>query len=93
MAGLGSGIEPDVVLAAVKTNEEECESKQWTILAGTSRTVKVRDIFEKIAKWIGKFVAVGDVAVQYDPTHAALPWAAVRFILQVRCTSLYSLFQ
>ncbi|KAL9634405.1 MAG: hypothetical protein Q9164_004107 [Protoblastenia rupestris] len=39
-------------------------------------------MFGKIAKWIQKFISVGDVAMQYDPTHAALPWAAVRFVLQ-----------
>lgn len=26
---------------------------------------------------------VGDVAVSYDPGHAALPWALVRFLLKV----------
>ena len=30
-----------------------------------------------------KFVEVGDSVVQYDTAHAALTWAAVRFILQV----------
>jgi hypothetical protein len=29
------------------------------------------------------FKQVGDVAVQYDPAHAALPWAGIRFLLQV----------
>ena len=38
---------------------------------------------DKIAVWVGKFIQVGDAAVQYDPTHAALPWAAVRFLLQI----------
>lgn len=32
---------------------------------------------------VNKFVSVGDVAVNFDPVHAALPWAAVRFILVV----------
>lgn len=26
--------------------------------------------------------AVGDALMQYDPGHAALPWAAIRFLLQ-----------
>jgi hypothetical protein len=34
-------------------------------------------------KWVSKFKAVGDMAVQYDPAHAALPWAGVRVLLQV----------
>jgi hypothetical protein len=38
---------------------------------------------EKIIAWVIKFKEVGDLAVQYDPIHAALPWAGVRFFLQV----------
>ncbi|KAF5022088.1 hypothetical protein F66182_5863 [Fusarium sp. NRRL 66182] len=30
---------------------------------------------------LNKFASVGDVAVSFDPVHAALPWAAVRFVL------------
>ena len=93
MAGLGSSIEPAAVLATVIIKKEECESKQWTIHAGNGRTVTIRNIFEKIAQWIWKYVAVGDVAVQYDPAHAALPWAIIRFILQVRFSSRYSFYQ
>ncbi len=40
-------------------------------------------MFEKIVVWVRKFKAVGDIAVQYDPAHASLPWAGVRLILQV----------
>lgn len=45
-------------------------------------------MFSKIAVWIQKFVEVGDVAVSYDPGYAALPWAAVRFLLKVRSLSV-----
>lgn len=41
------------------------------------------DLFRKIVKWIDLFKQVGDTVVQYDPVHAALPWAGVRFLLQV----------
>jgi hypothetical protein len=40
-------------------------------------------LFSKLVKWIDLFKQVGDVAVQYDPVHAVLPWAGVRFLLQV----------
>jgi len=30
-----------------------------------------------------KFKAVGDMAMQYDPAHASLTWAGVRFLLRV----------
>lgn len=46
-------------------------------------TVVLRDLFSKIVTWIDRFKQVGDIVVQYDPAHAALPWAGVRFLLQV----------
>lgn len=42
------------------------------------------DLFGKIVKLVDLFQQVGDPAVQYDPVHAALPWAGVRCLLQVR---------
>ena len=45
--------------------------------------VFVRDILEKMVKSVNKFKEIGDVAVQYDPSHAALPWVGVRLVLQV----------
>ena len=43
----------------------------------------VRDLLEKIIKWLDHFKAIGDVGVQADGAHAALPWAGVRFLLKV----------
>ena len=43
----------------------------------------VRDLLEKIIKWLDHFKAIGDVGVQSDGAHAALPWAGVRFLLKV----------
>lgn len=45
--------------------------------------VNLRDITDKLITWVQKFVAVGDTLVQFNPTVAAIPWALVRFILQV----------
>ena len=64
-----------------------CVQKQWSIKV-FGRKIILHDVFEKIMRWIQKFKEVGDVAVQYDPTHAALPWAGVRFLLQVSSDDL-----
>lgn len=53
------------------------------ILRRKGQEVTLRQVYEKIATCIDRFKQVGDVIVQYDPGHAALPWAAVRFVLQV----------
>ncbi|KAK6496050.1 hypothetical protein TWF481_002075 [Arthrobotrys musiformis] len=58
------------------------KSKEWKIQWGPHKII-LRDIAEKILVWLKTFKEVGDIAIQYDPVHAALPWAAVRFILQM----------
>jgi hypothetical protein len=37
----------------------------------------------KLLSVLNKFLSAGDVAVSFDPTHAALPWAAVRCVILV----------
>lgn len=69
------------VLGATLEKKEECKKKRWKVLIG-GKTIILRDLLEKVAVWVNKFIAVGDGAVQYDPGHAALPWAAIRFILR-----------
>ena len=74
---LNSTTKLDDLLIAVKNRRQECEQRQWTV-----KKVVLRDIFTKIVTWVEKFIEVGDVAVQYGPGHAALPWAALRFLLK-----------
>ncbi|KAI5842361.1 hypothetical protein BZA05DRAFT_192690 [Tricharina praecox] len=45
--------------------------------------IVLRDIAMKIGRWIQRFKDIGDIVVQYDPGHAALPWAGFRFLLQL----------
>ncbi|KAF7533614.1 hypothetical protein G7054_g6916 [Neopestalotiopsis clavispora] len=75
----------DILAAVLKTAGEKreiCIRKQWKVKLPSGEVIVIRDVVEKIAKWVNAFIAVGDVAVQYDPATAALPWAAVRFVLQ-----------
>lgn len=63
---------------------ETCVHKRWQIkLPGRQEKIIVRDLLGKITHWLEIFQAVGDQAMSYDPGHAALPWAGVRFLLQV----------
>jgi hypothetical protein len=61
-----------------------CIRKRWQItIPGQGKKVIVRDVLSKIAHWIEVFKSVGDQVVSYDPGHAALPWAGIRFLLQI----------
>ena len=64
-----------------KTREET--AKKWRI-NGRHVSIDIQKVVYKVFHWVQEFVAVGDAIASYDPGHAALPWAAMRFFLQVR---------
>lgn len=69
--------------------KENSIKKRWRFhRPGGGQTVILRDLFSKIAVWIDRFKEIGDIVVQYDPAHAALAWAGVRFLLQVNRRSI-----
>lgn len=67
----------EVKVAAEKQRDLSI-AKRWKI-----GRVVIRDVFEKILAWVDKFVKICDIVVQFDPVHAALPWACIRTILMV----------
>lgn len=74
----------------VARKRDECEDKSWKF-EYKGRQIILRDVAEKIIYGINKFKEIGDVAVNFDPVHAALPWAGVRFLLQVSKHSIPAL--
>ncbi|KAJ2991079.1 hypothetical protein NUW58_g2655 [Xylaria curta] len=71
----------DAILEAANKRKEACVEKRWKLVIN-GRPVYIRDVLEKLSVWVKKLLAIGDIAIQYDPEHAALPWAAMRFIMQ-----------
>ncbi|KAI4595169.1 hypothetical protein KJ359_007144 [Pestalotiopsis sp. 9143b] len=85
LAVIDQTLEPSVilkdVLAAAIAKKDECLKKRWKLVIG-DRTVVVRDVLEKTAVWIEKFIEIGTIGVSYDPVSAALPWAGVKLLMQ-----------
>ena len=71
------------LLEAVNRKRLVCLEKRWKYKKSNGEVLILRDLLEKLGVWVNKFKEVGDVATQYDPVHAALPWACMRFLLQV----------
>ena len=71
------------ILATAETKRQVCMQKRRKFNTRKGETIILRDVCEKMIKWVRKFKGAGDVAVSYDPAHAALPRAAVRVILQI----------
>lgn len=70
-------------LTAAKEKQRCCIEKKWTCTFG-GRSITLKDEAEKIVRWLDRFKAVGDIAVNADPVHAGLPWAGIRLLLEVR---------
>ncbi len=72
---------------AVK-HRDACEQGRWKFaFGGRGEVIVLRDAAAKVIAWLDKFKQAGDIAIQYDPHHFALPWAGVRLLLEV-CRSL-----
>ena len=79
----------DVLRTAIQAKEANMENRLK--LKWGDNEIDVQGTADKLVGWITKFKEVGDIAVQYNPVHAALPWAGVRFVLMVR-TTIYFLY-
>jgi hypothetical protein len=77
----------DSLLITAKDKRKVCEDKRWNFQF-KGHTVRLRDTADKVIVWLDKFKVVGDIAVNVDPMHAGLPWAGIRFLLQVQSTMI-----
>jgi len=69
------------VLELAAEKKRICLQKGWKFKGRNGKVIVVREILDRTVTWVQKFKEVGDIAVSHDPIHAALPWAAVRFLL------------
>jgi len=70
------------LFAIAKQVAEQNSAKELTLKWG-DKEINVREKAEGFLSCLNKFKEIGDIVMQYDPVHAALPWAGVRFILMV----------
>jgi ankyrin repeat domain-containing protein 50 len=70
------------LVSLTRTKQQECEENSYKFHFQGKKII-LRDVAEKIVSWLDKFKQVGDAAANFDPVHASLPWAGVRFLLQV----------
>lgn len=73
----------DNMIDLATKKQQEYQMKGWTktVYLG-DHEISLGDLASKTIIWLNKFKEIGNIVVQYDPVHAALPWAAVRFLLQ-----------
>jgi hypothetical protein len=68
------------LIDAVNAKQEECENKFWRVTVG-GKEIVFRDYTTSILGWLEK---AGDIAIQFAPPQASLPWDLVKSLMQVR---------
>lgn len=71
------------ILREARAKRDAAKSKRWRFKKSNGTTIILRDVFEKILVCISEYTRVIDVATNADPVLAGLPWAMIRFFLQV----------
>lgn len=62
-----------------KIKQEECEKKFWRFQVGDHEII-IRDYAVRIVGWLQK---IGDIAINFAPPQASLPWAAIKAVMQI----------
>ena len=80
---VGFGVDSREMASAVRPMTDEIlnerKGKLWKVkFREGDPEVVLQDVGVKILRWVDKFKQIGDTIVQFDPVHAALPWAGFR---------------
>ncbi|KAH0562075.1 hypothetical protein GP486_003227 [Trichoglossum hirsutum] len=68
-------------LAAAEEKQRYCIEKSWAFTYA-GRKITLKEEAYKVVRWLNRFKAVGDVAVNANPVHAGLPWAGICLLLE-----------
>ncbi|KAF8250039.1 hypothetical protein K440DRAFT_659994, partial [Wilcoxina mikolae CBS 423.85] len=71
--------------ANIEEKKIEVEKSKWRYCRWELKKINfdLEKLLDNTLSWIQRFVKIGDILIQYDPVHSALPWAAFRLLLQV----------
>jgi hypothetical protein len=67
------------LIDAVNEKQEECERKFWKLNVG-GKEIVFRDYTTSIVGWLEK---AGDIAIQFAPPQASLPWDLIKSLMKV----------
>ncbi|CAI6080012.1 unnamed protein product [Clonostachys chloroleuca] len=71
------------LLSVTEKAKKRLTDRAWSFKRSSGEKVIVRDVLGKVAKWVNLVKQVSDFAVQFDPGHAGVAWAGIRFMLTV----------
>ena len=78
------------VQEATTRRQEACIKKGWTVYRNKNgEEVKLLHILQKTSTWVKEAIKIVDVGVSFDQSgQAALPWAMVKLLTEVRLNAI-----
>lgn len=76
------------VLSSAEKKQKECAANHSKYTKRDGSQIEYRQVFGQVVQRLLKFKAIGDSVAAIDPTHLAIPWAAISLVLQVRAQAL-----
>ncbi|KAF3025211.1 hypothetical protein E8E15_004022 [Penicillium rubens] len=70
-------VDLESVLSSAESKKAECNSNR------NARGSKLYQVLGRVVQRLSKFKDIGDSVAAIDPTHLAIPWAAIKLALQV----------
>ncbi|CAG7956910.1 unnamed protein product [Penicillium salamii] len=67
------------LVGLVNQKQAECEKKFWRVSIGDNDIV-LRNYTTKIVGWLEK---AGDIAIQFAPPQASMPWSVIKSLMQI----------
>ncbi len=71
-------------MVIAKEKQDECERNSWKFSIGNHEVI-LRDQAASIVSFLKQF---GDIAMEFAPPQASIPWAAIKGAMQVRMSSV-----
>ena len=73
----------DEQIKLIREARDNLTDKQVIIQRSDGRVIIVREKINSVLKVMGKYMAIGNIAIQHSPMVTVLVWAGVRLGLQV----------
>lgn len=73
----------DTVVREARQQRQICLQKRWKITRRDGSVIIVRDVFEKIVRWVEEFKGIGNEALRFAPSYAMIPWGIVCMLVKV----------
>ncbi|KAI1479017.1 hypothetical protein F4774DRAFT_419115 [Daldinia eschscholtzii] len=83
------GVEPKdrihvlkLVLHESNEKRKQCLKQRWKIRKRNGDVIILRDVFEKMIRWVDNFKDISKIVMEFAPSYASIPWGIICILLK-----------